>query len=95
MILSRKIARMLGFPWLKLAFGIMFMGYKRSMQMARMAIGFDAFQAATMDGDNEKGVLPIGQIAGIITETLTVKQIMDNLIKEAKKSQEVLASRLK
>ncbi|HOP31461.1 MAG TPA: nitronate monooxygenase, partial [Spirochaetota bacterium] len=60
LILSKKIAKMLGFPWLKLAVGIMFMGYKRSMQMARMAIGFDAFMAGTMEGDNKKGVLPIG-----------------------------------
>ena len=95
LVRSRKIAKMLGFPWLKLAIGIMFMGYKKSMQMARMAIGFDAFQAGTMDGDNEKGVLPIGQIAGIITETLTVKQIIEKTVKEAKKSQEVLASKLK
>jgi enoyl-[acyl-carrier protein] reductase II len=95
LIRSKKIAKMLGFPWLKLAVGIMFMGYKKSMQMVRMAIGFDAFQAGTMDGDNTKGVLPIGQIAGIITETLTVKQIIDKTMKEAKKSQELLTSRLK
>ncbi len=95
LIRSRKIAKMLGLPWMKLAVGIMFMGYKKSMQMVRMAIGFDAFQAGTMDGDNKKGVLPIGQIAGIITETLTVKQIIDRTMKEAKKSQELLAAKLK
>jgi len=95
LIYSRKIAKMLGFPWLKLAVGIMFMGYKRSMQMARMAVGFDAFQAGTMEGDNKKGVLPIGQIAGIITETLTVKQIIEKTVKEAKRSEQVLLSKLK
>ncbi len=95
LIRSKKIAKMLGLPWMKLAVGIMFMGYKKSMQMVRMAIGFDAFQAGTMDGDNNKGVLPIGQIAGIITQTLTVKQIIDNTMKEAKKSQELLAAKLK
>jgi enoyl-[acyl-carrier protein] reductase II len=95
LILSKKIAKMLGFPWLKLAIGIMFMGYKRSMQMARMAIGFDAFMAGTMEGDNKKGVLPIGQIAGIMHETLTVKEIIERTVKEAKKCQDVLAAKMK
>ena len=95
LILSKKIAKMLGFPWMKLAIGIMFMGYKRSMQMARMAIGFDAFQAGTMDGDNKKGVLPIGQVAGIMHETLTVKEIIEKTVKEAKKMQDVLAAKMK
>lgn len=95
LIQSKKIAKMLGFPWLKLAIGIMFMGYKKSMQMARMAIGFDAFYAGTMEGNNQKGVLPIGQIAGIITETMTVKQIIESTVRDAIKAQNVLASKLK
>jgi len=40
-------------------------------------------------------VLPIGQIAGIMTETLTVKQIIDSIIKDAKKAEGVLTSKLK
>ena len=95
LIRSKQIAKMLGFPWLKLAVGITLMGPKRAMQMARMAIGFDAFKSGTMDGDNKKGVLPIGQAAGIMTETLTVKQIINNLIKEAKAAQKVLDAKLK
>lgn len=95
LIRSRQIAKMLGFPWLKLAVGITLMGPKRAIQMARMAIGFDAFKAGTMDGDNKKGVLPIGQAAGIMTETLTVKQIINSLVKEAKAAQKVLDAKLK
>jgi len=95
LVRSRKIAKMLGFPWLKLAIGIMLMGYKKSMAMARMAIGFDAFKAGTMDGDNNKGVLPIGQVAGIIKETLTVKEIIEKTVKEAEKSRDLLTSKLK
>jgi len=71
------------------------MGPKRAIQMARMAIGFDAFKAGTMDGDNKNGVLPIGQAAGIMTETLTVKQIMSGLISEAKAAQKILEAKLK
>lgn len=92
---SRKIAKMLGFPWLKLAIGIVLMGPKKSIQMARMAIGFDAFKAGTMEGDNKKGVLPIGQVAGIMTQTLTVKQIIETIVKDAKKAEGVLSAKLK
>jgi len=91
---SRKIASMLGFPWLKLAVGIVLMGPKKSIQMARMAIGFDAFKDGTMEGDNAKGVLPIGQVAGIIKDTPTVKEVINTIIKDAKKAQKNLAGKL-
>ncbi len=83
LIKSKDIAHMLGLPWLKLAVGIMFSGAKKAVMMARMVDGFKAFEKATLDGDNNKGVLPLGQIAGIIHETLTVKQIIDNTIQQA------------
>ncbi len=91
---SRKIAEMLGFPWMKLAVGIVLMGPQKSIQMARMAIGFDAFKDGTMEGDNTKGVLPIGQIAGIIKDTPTVKQVINTIVKDAKKAQKDLAAKL-
>jgi NAD(P)H-dependent flavin oxidoreductase YrpB (nitropropane dioxygenase family) len=52
--------------------------------MARMAIGFKAFEVGTMDGDNAKGVLPLGQITGIIKDTPTVKEVINSIMKEAK-----------
>jgi enoyl-[acyl-carrier protein] reductase II len=76
LIHSRAIAKMLGFPWLKLAVGIMLSGVKNSMRMARMAIG----------GDNDRGVLPIGQVTGIIHDTPTVDQIIRRMMAEAKKA---------
>lgn len=94
LLMSRKIAKLLGFPWLKLAVGILFMGFKRSLQMARMAIGFDAFKAGTMDGDNVKGVLPMGQITGIIHDTPTVKDMIERIVKEAKQTYRSLGSKL-
>ncbi|MBN1496749.1 MAG: nitronate monooxygenase [Spirochaetes bacterium] len=91
---SRKIAKLLGFPWLKLAIGILLMGFRKSLQMARMAIGFEAFKVGTIDGDNVRGVLPIGQITGIIHDTPTVKQIIERISKEAKDANKVLTSKL-
>ena len=100
LVRSRKIAKMLGHSWFKLAAWItlgMFKkgGIKQAMQMARMAIGFDAFQAGTMDGDNTIGVLPIGQVTGIIHDTPTVKVVVDRTIKEAKAALKVLDTKLK
>jgi len=80
---SKKIAKLLGFPWLKLTVGIMFSGFKRSIQMARMAIGFDAFKIGTTEGDNIKGVLPLGQVTGLLHDTPTVKQIIDKIVNDA------------
>ena len=91
---SRKIAKIMGFPWLKLAIGIMFMGFKKSIQMARMAIGFDAFKVGTMNGNNVKGVLPIGQVTGIIHDTPTVKQVIERIIKEAVAAQKDLSKKI-
>lgn len=93
LINSKKIAKLLGFPWLKLAVGITFMGPKKSIQMARMAIGFEAFQAGTMDGDNKKGVLPLGQITGIIHDTPGVSELIARIIKEAEEASSRLAQR--
>ena len=62
---SREISKLLGLPWFKLATGIVLSGYRRSVQMARMAIGFDAFKKGCTDGDVERGVLPLGQCTGL------------------------------
>lgn len=95
LIRSREIAKMLGFPWAKLFVGIIFMGPKKAIQMARMAVGFKAFQVGTMDGDNEHGVLPIGQVTGLIHDTPTVKDVLARLDGEAKAAMKNLSAKLK
>lgn len=95
LIRSREIARMLGFPWLKLAVGIMFMGVKKSIQMARMAVGFKAFQLGTMEGDNKRGVLPIGQVTGLIHDTPSVKAILKRIDAEASEAAKRLNAKIK
>lgn len=94
LINSRRIAAMLDLPWFKLFIGILFMGYKKSLMMARMAIGFDAFKAGTIDGDNRKGVLPLGQIGGIIKDTPTVAQVIDRIVVEAETARRVMDEKL-
>jgi enoyl-[acyl-carrier protein] reductase II len=87
---SRQIARMLGLPWGRLAAGIVLSGYRKSVQMARMAIGFDAFREGCTTGDLEHGVLPLGQCTGLIDDTPTVAEVIARIVAEA----EGVASRL-
>jgi len=80
---SREIAKLLGLPWFKLAMGIVLSGYRRSVQMARMAIGFDAFKKGCTEGDVERGVLPLGQCTGLIDDTPTVADVISRTVAEA------------
>lgn len=80
---SRRIARMLGLPWLKLAAGIVISGPGRSIQMARMAIGFDAFREGCVSGDLSGGVLPLGQCTGLIEDTPSVAELVPRVVAEA------------
>jgi enoyl-[acyl-carrier protein] reductase II len=90
---SRQIAKMLGFPWLKLALGILGSGYSKSVQMARMAVGFEAFQRGSMEGDNERGVLPLGQVTGLIRDTPHVAEIMQSMLQEAEQAYSRMATK--
>ena len=80
---SREIASLLGLPWFKLATGIVLSGYSRSVQMARMAIGFDAFKKGCTDGDVERGVLPLGQCTGLMNDTPSVAEVIGRTVSEA------------
>ncbi len=81
---SREIAKSLGFPWFKLAIAILLSGYGKARQMATMANGFKAFKAGTTEGDTVGGVLPLGQVTGLINDTPGVKQVIERIIAEAK-----------
>ena len=80
---SREIAALLGLPWAKLAAGIVLSGYSKSVQMARMAIGFEAFKNGCTRGDLERGALPLGQCTGLIDDTPAVAEVIDRIVKEA------------
>jgi len=68
--------------------------YTTFAKLARMAIGFGAFKAGTMDGDNKKGVLPLGQITGIIHDTPSVKEVVARIVKDAAEVMKASAKRL-
>lgn len=80
---SRQIARLLGLPWGKLVAGIVLTGWSRSVAMARMARGFEAFRVGTTRGDLDHGVLPLGQVTGLVHDIPTVAEVLSRTVAEA------------
>ena len=82
---ARDIARQLRLPFLKLFLGIVASGWDNAWQLARMANGFKAFQRATEQGDDKRGLLPVGQATGLIHDEPTVAELMERIVADAKK----------
>ncbi|ABW67330.1 2-nitropropane dioxygenase NPD [Desulfosudis oleivorans Hxd3] len=89
---SRFAARAYGFPWIAAMAGILLSGYRRSKQLARMANAFRAVKLAIDDGDQKRGVFLMGQVTGLIDETLTVGQVMEKILIEAASARARLAA---
>ena len=80
---SREIAAQLHLPYLKLFLGVVASGWKNARQLAFMANGFKAIRVATEQGDMERGVLPVGQVTGLIRDEPTVAEVISRIVAEA------------
>jgi len=80
---AQNIAKMMKIPFFKLFIGVMLSGWKTSKQMAYLANAFKAFSLATEEGDFNAGVLPVGQCIGLIHDEPTVKELLDQMVREA------------
>jgi len=87
LINSQEIARMVNVPYFKLFIGVLLSGYGNAKQLAYMANAFKAIQVATEEGDEKKGVLPVGQVQGLIHDQPTVAELFERIVKEAKAAQ--------
>jgi len=58
---------------------------KRGITMAELLtyIGGDRLRKVLFEGDVEAGVVPCGQVAGLIDEVISVKEIIDRIIEQA------------
>ena len=65
---SREITRQLNVPFWKIFANVAASGWKNAKQMAFLANAFKAFRLATEDGDVKDGVLPIGQVTGMVLD---------------------------
>jgi enoyl-[acyl-carrier protein] reductase II len=84
---SRDIASQVGMPYFKLFIGVLMSGYANARQLAYMANAFKAIKVATEDGDDKTGVLPVGQVQGLIHDQPTVKELFERIVEEAKQAQ--------
>ena len=91
---SREIARQIHVPYWKLFLGVMASGWKNAKQMAFMANAFRAIRVATEQGDTNEGVLPVGQVTGLIQDEPTVAELFEKIITEAKMIQQELSAKM-
>jgi enoyl-[acyl-carrier protein] reductase II len=89
---SREIARDLQLPYFKLFLGILGSGWKNMKGLAHMANAFKAMRLATEDGNNEKGVLPVGQVTGLIKDAPKVAEVIAQMVAEAEAVQKKMAA---
>ncbi len=91
---SRAIAKQLGLPFSKLFFGVLASGLKKAIALAYMANAFDAIKRATENGDHKVGVLPVGQVMGLLKDSPTVAEVIDRMVKEARETNKRLGTQL-
>lgn len=92
MVNSYAIARNMRLPYLKVFFSVVGQGYKSMKQLAHMALAFEAFQKATEEGDLNKGVLPVGQVMGLMHDEPAVAELMERMVLEANERQQKLSA---
>jgi len=80
---SRAIAQMLRLPYWKLFVGVLASGWDNAKQLAYMANAFKLIRIATEEGDTVNGVLPVGQVTGLLHDIPTVQEVIERTVKEA------------
>ncbi len=84
---SQEIAKQVNMPYLKLFLGVLASGWANARQLAFMANAFKMIKVATESGDTETGVLPVGQVQGLIHDEPTVAELFERMAAEAQKAQ--------
>ncbi|MBM3957098.1 MAG: nitronate monooxygenase [Gemmatimonadetes bacterium] len=80
---SRGIAEMVGLPYWKLFIGVLKSGWENAKQLAYMANAFKQIRIATENGDVTNGVLPVGQVTGLMHDIPTVEEVISRTVREA------------
>ncbi len=90
LVRSYAIARNLRLPYLRVFLSLAGRGYSAMKQMAHMALAFDAFERATVAGDTDQGILPVGQVMGLMHDVPTVAEVINRMVREAEESRKQL-----
>ncbi|MDD1721792.1 MAG: nitronate monooxygenase [Euryarchaeota archaeon] len=91
---SREIARQVNVPYRKLFFNVMVKGWKNAKQLAFLANAYKAFRIAIEEGDLKGGVLPIGQVTGLINDEPTVDELIERIVADAKDIQRKMTEKI-
>jgi enoyl-[acyl-carrier protein] reductase II len=89
---AREIAAMLGVSPVRLALGALASGPGIARRLAFLANAFAAFRRATDEGDETRGVLPLGQATGLVGDLPTVAELMERIVAEAEQASDRLAA---
>lgn len=92
---SRAIASQMGIPYFKLFLGVLSSGWENARQLAFMANAFKLIKEATEDGDLKGGVLPVGQVTGLLNDIPTVEELFKRTAKEAEDVAKQLSAKMK
>jgi enoyl-[acyl-carrier protein] reductase II len=85
---SQEIAKQIDLPFGKLFLGVLASGWKNARQLAFMANAFKAIRIATEQGDLKEGVLPVGQVTGLIHDEPSVAELIEKIVAQAKERQQ-------
>ena len=89
---ARETAAMLGVSPVRLALGALASGPGNARRLAFLANAFAAFRRATDEGDETRGVLPLGQATGLVGDLPTVAELMERIVAEAEQASDRLAA---
>lgn len=81
---SYLVAQDMELSYPKLVFEMMGKGLKPMLKLGHMAQAYEAFQKATEEGNMDIGILPAGQVTGLLHDEPSVSELMARIVEEAK-----------
>jgi enoyl-[acyl-carrier protein] reductase II len=80
---SINIAKTLHLPYFKMISDTLTAGWMKTKIMAYTAYSFKVVNAATVNGDLEGGILPLGQVTGLVHDLPTVNEVIERMVAQA------------
>jgi enoyl-[acyl-carrier protein] reductase II len=91
---AKKVTKDMNQSFAKMLFSTISLGTKKSLQLAHLALGGELYRLATEEGDLHKGVLPLGQDAGLLHDTPSVAELIERMVAEAQCIQKQMGDQL-
>jgi enoyl-[acyl-carrier protein] reductase II len=80
---AADIARNLNLPFFQMFVDTLKQGWKKSISLAYTANSFKMVNAATVNGNTDFGVLPVGQSTGLVHDIPTVEEVIKRIVGQA------------